>query len=170
MEIIHHEARIRSMEPNYSINKTEVLIMLAGKNSNILKSRIYGPMQRAIDITDGNRLRIVERYGHLGGVIASANQIMPELAARTTAHQQALAPLRKHILRHHSLTVHAKQTYTQSNQPIGLALGGRFGLCSLVGRSLCVRQVLLVSVGWCGLACCLCGFVSNVEAHEPCQH
>eukprot|EP00929_Paragymnodinium_shiwhaense_P061914 TRINITY_DN30922_c1_g2_i1.p1 TRINITY_DN30922_c1_g2~~TRINITY_DN30922_c1_g2_i1.p1 ORF type:complete len:547 (+),score=91.46 TRINITY_DN30922_c1_g2_i1:144-1643(+) len=72
---IQQKFKERGLALNFNAGKTEVMISFAGRNSADARHRMLAELQSKLDLGEGQTLRIVESYKHLGVQHASTRQM-----------------------------------------------------------------------------------------------
>ena len=89
------------MTPNLERGKTEVVADIRGKGSHVVKRKLFNEDKGHVDINtdleDKPKLRVVQKYKHLGGLIVHGGKIGPEIQHRIAQGRQACADYRTKI-------------------------------------------------------------------------
>ena len=89
------------MNPNFKAGKTEAVVDLKGKNSHIVRRKIFnedkGLLTIQTELDEQPALRIVHKYRHLGGYITHGGKMTPEIQHRLAQGRQICSDYRTKV-------------------------------------------------------------------------
>ena len=102
----------RGLELNFAAGKTEAVVCLRGGGSIKLRRELFGLPDPGLtletDATDPVRLRLLQQYVHLGGVLHSKSKMKPELRRRLGIASSAFAQHRSSVYQNVHLSLSAR--------------------------------------------------------------